>query len=302
MSIDSDKTSASTKIKYKLKNALVFQSTDGYTFSKYLDKEKAQNVDSELDVKEVAKLKRYIESGLEYNNLRFENQAEIVVSFLSDGENLLDVGCGGGAFLKQMERRGYEIAGLEPERYRAKICRETLECEIYEHDVTEERFIKEKQNFYSAVTLWDVIEHVNYPEKTLKSIFFVIKPGGYIFIDTPAKDSFYHRFGEFSYCISRGRFPTFLNIMYSDHPYGHKQIFSTEEMQRILEQVGFNVVCIRKFHELSFPVEYYLEKLVNSKSFAKLFAPLAKKMVDFFRIRNKMLVVAYKNPQSRPSK
>ena len=293
MSIDSEKTSLSPKIKYKLNNALVFQSRDGYTFSKYLDEERKE-INSELDVKELEKIKRYVKSGLEYNNLRFENQAEIVLSFVGAGGNLLDVGCGGGAFLEKMERRGYEVAGLELERYRAEICREKLQCEIYEQDVTEERFVKEKQNLYSAVTLWDVIEHVNYPEKTLKSIFFIIKPGGYIFIDTPAKDSFYHRFGEFTYRLSRGRFPTLLNIMYSDHPYGHKQIFSTKEMQGILEQVGFNVVFVRKFHELSFPVEYYLEKLVRRKSFAKFSAPFIKKVVNFFRIRNKMILVAYK--------
>jgi len=67
----------------------------------------------------------------------------------------------------------------------------------------------------AAVTLWDVIEHVNYPFEALQSAANVLKQGGFLLIDTPCRDSFYHQFGAFTYEITGGKLPTFLNAMYS---------------------------------------------------------------------------------------
>jgi 2-polyprenyl-6-hydroxyphenyl methylase/3-demethylubiquinone-9 3-methyltransferase len=139
-----------------------------------------------------------------------------------------------------------------------------------------------------------VIEHVNFPHKTLLSIHKILGSGGLLYIDTPAKDSFYHRFGELTYGITRGKFPTFLNIMYSEHPFGHKQIFSTQELTTMLNNMGFEILHLEKFHELSFPYAYYLKKMLGSDYLASRLAPLVSLLFLFFRIKNKMLIVARK--------
>tara|TARA_R110002110_G_C13141848_1_gene689835 strand:- start:146 stop:400 length:255 start_codon:yes stop_codon:yes gene_type:complete len=82
--------------------------------------------------------------------------------------------------------------------------------------------------------------------------------------------------------------------MYSAHKFGHKQIFSTAEMERLLSQSGFEVVEMRKFHELSFPYSFYLKKMFRSDGLVKILLPLVHVFFIMLPVRNKMLVVARK--------
>ncbi|HXD09481.1 MAG TPA: methyltransferase domain-containing protein, partial [Anaerolineales bacterium] len=147
---------------------------------------------------------------------------------------------------------------------------------------------------FDVVTLWDVIEHVNYPHEALQSAANVLKQGGLLLIDTPCRDSFYHQFGALTYKLSGGRFPTFLNAMYSSHLFGHKQIFSTGELKNLFESVGLRVIDLHKFHELSFPYEFYLKKLFRSESLVQLLLPVVGIFFRIFKIQNKMLVIGRK--------
>jgi 2-polyprenyl-6-hydroxyphenyl methylase/3-demethylubiquinone-9 3-methyltransferase len=139
-----------------------------------------------------------------------------------------------------------------------------------------------------------VIEHVNYPIQTLQCAVNVLKPGGLLLIDTPCRDSFYHQAGEVTYRLSGGRFPTFLNAMYSSHLFGHKQIFSTREMEDVFALSSLGIVELQKFHELSFPYEFYLKKLLRSEALVKSSLPAVSAFFRVFKIRNKMLVIGRK--------
>jgi hypothetical protein len=85
-----------------------------------------------------------------------------------------------------------------------------------------------------------------------------------------------------------------LNAMYSSHVFGHKQIFSTREMRSLFESVGLEVVDLYKFHELSFPYEFYLKKLFRSNMLVNLLLPAVQIFFRIFKIQNKMLVIGRK--------
>ena len=82
--------------------------------------------------------------------------------------------------------------------------------------------------------------------------------------------------------------------MYSSHLFGHKQIFSTTEMRNLFESVGLEVIALHKFHELSFPYDFYLRKFFKSESIVKILAPAVRAFFWLFKIRNKMLVIGRK--------
>jgi hypothetical protein len=82
--------------------------------------------------------------------------------------------------------------------------------------------------------------------------------------------------------------------MYSSHAFGHKQIFSTAEMKELFTSCGLEVVQLQKFHELSFPYEFYLRKLLRSEALVRLSLPFVKAFFRLFKIRNKMLVIGRK--------
>lgn len=285
----------SARLAYKLKNANVYVSPGGYHFIDALDP--VSELSSEIDGSRLTtEESTYIETQLQANARRFQNQVETLKKYLRlPNARVLDIGCGGGLFLSLLKEEGAQVKGIELNDSRASYAATKHSLEIHKQPIESDFWQKGYENSFDAVTLWDVIEHVNYPLQTLRSAVHVLKPGGLLFIDTPCRDSFYHRAGEATYRLSGSRFPTFLNAMYSSHLFGHKQIFSTGEMKDLFASVGLKIVQLRKFHELSFPYEFYLRKLLRSEMLVSLSLPLVRAFFWLFKIRNKMLVIGRKS-------
>lgn len=282
------------RLTYRLKNANVYVSARGFHFIDYLDP--VEDIPSEINASELTdEVAAYIENQLQANAKKFQNQANIVKQHLPlSNAKVLDIGCGGGLFLSLLKRQGVEVIGVELSDSRAQYAKTKYGLEIHKRPIESDFWQKGYANHFDAVALWDVIEHVNYPMQTVQSAANVLKQGGLLLIDTPCRDSFYHRFGEFTYKLTGGKFPTFLNAMYSSHLFGHKQIFSTDEMKSLFESAGLEVIDLHKFHELSFPYEFYLKKLFKSQMLVNLLLPLVKVFFKVFKIQNKMLVVGRK--------
>lgn len=291
--IDELKHATSGSPKYRLSNANVFVSPGGYHFIDHLDpvQEISPQIDgSGLTDEEVA----YIEKSLQSNPERLENQVNAVNRNISvENKKVLDIGCGGGLFLSKMKQAGADVLGIELSDTRAYYAKTKHGIEVIKRPI-EDEYWRQYFGTFDVVTLWDVIEHVNYPLSTLRAAAHMLKSGGILLIDTPCRDAFYHRFGEFTYRISRGKYPTFLNTMYSSKPFGHKQILSLSEMRKMLEAAGLEGLELRRFHELSFPYEFYLKKLVRSDFLAKLLLPFVQIFFFIFPIRNKMLAIGRK--------
>ena len=282
------------RLRYKLRNANVYVSAGGFHFTDYLDP--VSDISAEIDASQLTESESaYIETQLQANAQRFAGQVDVLRAHLPlRGAKVLDIGCGGGLFLSLLKREGVHVTGIELSDSRAHHAATRHGLEVYKHPIENDYWQKGYANRFDAVTLWDVIEHVNYPLRTLQSAVNVLKKGGLLLIDTPSRDSFYHQVGEITYRLSGGRFPTFLNAMYSSHLFGHKQIFSTKEMKELFTSCGLEVIRLEKFHELSFPYDFYLRKLLRSEALVKISLPAVKAFFWLFKIRNKMLVIGRK--------
>jgi len=291
---DGLKDHPAVRLRYKLRDANVYVSREGYHFSDALDP--VNEISPEIDASQLTKEEStYIETQLQANAQRFYHQVEVLKKHLPlRNAKVLDIGCGGGLFLSLLKREGAQTVGIELSDSRAYYAATKHGLEIHKRPIESDFWQTGYKEYFDAVTLWDVIEHVNYPFLTLQSATNTLKKGGLLLIDTPCRDSFYHQVGELTYRLSGGRFPTFLNAMYSSHRFGHKQIFSTSEMKELFQSCGLDVIELRKFHELSFPYEFYLRKLLRSEALVKLSLPVVKAFFRLFKIRNKMLVIGRK--------
>ncbi len=100
-------------------------------------------------------------------------------------DDVLDIGCGSGAFLTLLKKRGIKAHGIDINPNVVKDCAQ--------HDLSVERadaipyLSKQKNKTYGAITCFHVIEHMH-PEDCLKFLrlcFKKLKPGGKLILETP---------------------------------------------------------------------------------------------------------------------
>ena len=238
----------------------------------------------------------YFENIQHSNSQRSLNHVEWVRQHRNlDRLQVLDVGCGGGMFLSLLRKAGAETCGVELDDSAVQYARENSDPNVHKYPVEHDFWQSRHRERFDVVTFWDVVEHVNFPLESLRSATRLLKPGGLLFIDTPCRETFYHRFGSLTYRLSRGRYPTFLNMMYSSAPFAHKQILGREDLERMLDRIGLEIINFKKIHELSCPCDHYLKKLFRSRTVATISQPFARTFLAVIRIRNKMVVVAKKS-------
>jgi 2-polyprenyl-3-methyl-5-hydroxy-6-metoxy-1,4-benzoquinol methylase len=298
--IDDAKRTRSGDPKFRFGDTVVLSSPEGYYFTDCLDplEELSPEVDASALTDQQA---TYIEHQLQSNRDRLGHHLGLVQKYMDpSGIRALDVGCGGGIFLAKLKERGADVIGIEPADARCQFARTRYGLDVVKQSIESDFWQRERAETFDLVTIWDVIDHVNFPHATLAAAVRLLKNGGFLMMETACRDSFYHRTGEVTYSLSGGRFPTFLKAMYSNQPFGRKQIFSTTQMHAMLTDVGIKVRQLTKVHHLAFPYDFYLRKFVRSGLLVRALTPAAAAFFFVFRIRNKMLVVGQKTGDEAP--
>src|SRR3989304_2532075 len=149
---------------YKLKNANVYVSAEGYHFTDYLDP--VEEIPPEIGTSQLTdEESSYIETQLQANSQKFSNQISILKKRLSlNNAKVLDIGCGGGLFLSLLKREGADVVGIEPSDSRAQYARTKHNLEIHKNPIDSVFWQKGYANHFDAVTLWDVIGIALLPE------------------------------------------------------------------------------------------------------------------------------------------
>lgn len=156
-----------------------------------------------------------------------------------DDLRLCDVGCGTGIFLHIAKMSGFSVQGVDVNRKLADFARENFAVDVFCGTLEEAGF---SENFFDAVTMWDMLEHVPSPSRLLKEANRILKKGGLVAIETPNIDSLLHRSSCFFYYASLRRWTKPIEI-YNVH---HLHYFSPSTIKRCLSSNGFHVVDIEK--------------------------------------------------------
>lgn len=99
----------------------------------------------------------------------------------TQGQRLLDIGCGNGDFLVGARGAGWQVSGVEPDPKAADAARQRgVDVTVGTVDL-----LADKSDCFDAITLSHVIEHVHEPKQLLQAVQRLLKPGGIVYIDTP---------------------------------------------------------------------------------------------------------------------
>lgn len=193
--------------------------------------------------------RQFIASKLPKNASQLKQNLRFVASYLPlAGARSLDIGCGAGLFPSLLQAAGATPSGIEPQQVFREFAQETFHQAIRPELIDANYWQHNYVACFDLVTLWDTLEHVNFPVETLRAACRVLKPGGYLFLDTPSRDSLFYRAGEWSYRLSQGRNAQLLNSLYSARPYRHKQLFSKRQLWQLLENCQLDVLGRSRFH------------------------------------------------------
>jgi SAM-dependent methyltransferase len=183
-------------------------------------------------------------------------RCQIVTRHAGSPGQLLDVGCATGVFLDAIRRLGWQVTGVETSVAASQYARRRFALSVHTGELRDAGL---PDRAMDAVTMWDVLEHVQEPLDTLRELARVIRPGGSLLLTLPNPNSWEARL--------LGRYwPGW------DLPR-HLCLFVPELISRCLAACGFDVISISPYprlHVIPAGIALYVAERVRSRALRSL--------------------------------
>lgn len=109
--------------------------------------------------------------------------ARLLQRFAPSPGKLLDVGCSTGLFLQEAQSSGWAVWGLEPSQAATALARQRLpNATILCSPIEDTEFPPAS---FDAITLWDVLEHLESPRQALLRLNSWLRPKGLLLVNLP---------------------------------------------------------------------------------------------------------------------
>jgi 2-polyprenyl-6-hydroxyphenyl methylase / 3-demethylubiquinone-9 3-methyltransferase len=104
------------------------------------------------------------------------------------GQQVLDVGCGGGILADSMARKGATVLGIDLAGKALKVAQlhalEAQTPQVTYRDISAEALALEQPGSFDVVTCMEMLEHVPDPASIVQACATLVKPGGWVFFST----------------------------------------------------------------------------------------------------------------------
>jgi len=104
------------------------------------------------------------------------------------GQQVLDVGCGGGILADSMARAGAQVTGIDLAAKALRVAQlHALEAQtpnVQYREVSVEALAEQQPASFDAVTCMEMLEHVPDPASVVRACAALVKPGGWVFFST----------------------------------------------------------------------------------------------------------------------
>ncbi len=208
--------------------------------------------------------KHFEEKYWEHHAQQLEERHKLALSLIGQPESILDLGCGDGLFLRNVNAQ--KKIGLDlSETAVATAKKKGTDTRVFDFEHEELPFKKDE---FDVVTLLDVLEHTFQPDVQLRN---AARVGKKVIITVP----------NFAFAISRlqaffGKVPSVLG-----ERKGHVFYFTRKKLHEIFSRAGVSIVKEKYYFPLMHvPVIGLLSKIVGSirpSFFATEFAVMGEK-------------------------
>ncbi len=172
----------------------------------------------------------------------FQNYLDRIEAACGAKGLMLDIGAATGFFLGLARDRGWEVLGLEASAHAAAVAN-SKGLDVRAGTLEEGVF---PQASFKAITMWDVIEHMDDPGPILERVAGLLEPNGVLAINTP--DS-----GSLLATVAGTRWHLVV-------PPEHLNLFSRRSLRLLLEKRGFEILQLTTIGK-RFTVQYVFQTL-----------------------------------------
>ncbi|MFY9488385.1 MAG: class I SAM-dependent methyltransferase [Solirubrobacterales bacterium] len=150
------------------------------------------------------------------------------------GGKLLDIGCNYGHFLVMAKERGWGVYGIEP----GELVRERALPEVTEHVYARLEEVYAHSPF-DAITMWDVLEHIEDPSTMLAKLLPLLGPSGVLIVRVPDARIFQALAGSFVWRVFGN---SYLKFCHPTNPEEHYHHFTVESLAMLARQRGLDPI------------------------------------------------------------
>jgi SAM-dependent methyltransferase len=162
---------------------------------------------------------------------------------LGDKRGALDIGTGDGAFLEQLEQRGFtDIVGVEPSAAPVASAKPHIRARIRQAPFNPADF---EPGSFSLVSCFQTLEHVDDPQSLCRAAFSLLREGGALFV------------------VSHNRRALSARLLGTKSPIfdiEHLQLFSPRSIRYALERAGFRDIEVHTVVN-RYPLHYWVKLL-----------------------------------------
>lgn len=162
---------------------------------------------------------------------------------LTKGKKVLDYGTGTGYFVDYLQRKGYEVEGVEIDEDARNYGSQKFGIEIHPPIFFEQ---EAREGSYDAITMWHVLEHLYDPLFYLRRSSALLKSNGYLLVAVPnltSADAQHFGADWAAYDVPR-----------------HLWHFSPETLEKISKQAGFELQ-----QTLHMPMDPFYVSIMSAK-------------------------------------
>lgn len=197
-------------------------------------KKKAKKVGEYFKNYNLGKYVRYYEG---FRKENYKNNWKQIRKWKRSGKSL-DFGSSFGWFL-EVAPKSWKVYGVEPADVAVDYCKNKGLNVIRG---SENKVSKFKTSF-DLISLWNVIEHLPDPVKTLKHLSQTMNENSIFAIAFPNRYGFYNQLAYYAYRISFGSFVKPLYVLFqADNPLPHLYHYRVKDIEKLLHKVGFTII------------------------------------------------------------
>lgn len=195
--------------------------------------------------------------------ITFNKCLKLIEKYRKKGK-ILDIGTAGGSFLHVAKKRGWEVHGVEPNKWLCKWGKKNYGIDIKQGTIFDNEF---KEDYFDVVTLWDVLEHVSDPTKLLNECRRILKKKGILIVNYPDIGSWIAR-------LMRSKWIFLLSV--------HLYYFTPKTIKATLGKTGFKTLKIKPhFQTLSLGYLAY-----RMEPYSRFLHKISKKGIALLKLNN----------------